>query len=535
MKRVRQIVFIAVFCLVGSAFFAPAKQVSAASKKVTKVSITNVVKSKRTMKKGTSFTFKTSITPTNATYKRLKWTSSKTSVATVSSSGKVTAKKNGKAVITATALDGSKKKASVTITVGTMVSKVTVKTKAGKKLSVGKGFSLATSVSPSKASNKGLVYSSSNKKIATVSSKGYVKAIAVPVGKTSATVTITVKSVDGSGKYAKYKVTVVKPSISTRAPASSIIVPTTVQKLIVGGTYQLAPVVTPAVGVTYKSSNTNVITVSAKGLVTAKGSGDAVVYVIAKDSTSSTAAVAFNVKTYAQIAINQNQFVAHMGSIYKAPSNSLPSYQVAGESGKFMGIECDVRETKDGEFVLIHDADISARTNGSGSVSSLTLAQIQAAAMNKGTNISAYPGLTIPTLKDYLYLCKAYGMKPVLHIKSVKNFANIVALLNEVGIKDQTIITGGLTYMQKFKAIDPTLNIYWLCYFTDANIETAAANGMHMNVDYTQYVTQARIEAAHARGIIVGAYTVNNIKSAKKLLNLGIDFVTTDLYDDIIF
>lgn len=87
--------------------------------------------------------------------------------------------------------------------------------------------------------------------------------------------------------------------------------------------------------------------------------------------------------------------------------------------------------------------------------------------------------------------------------------------------------------MQKFKAIDSSLNIYWLCYLTDSNIETAAQNGFHMNVDYSSYVTQTRIEAAHKKGLIVGAWTVNNMNTAKKLLNKGIDFITTDMYDAI--
>ena len=617
MKRVRQILFIAVFCLVSCAFLSPKEYVQAATKKVTKISITNVINGKRTIVKGSTLTLKTSISPSKATYKKLKWTSSKPSVAYVNQSGKVTARKNGTTVITATAIDGSKKKVSVTITVGTKVSKVSVTTVANQKIYVGKTLKLATSVAPSKASNKALVYSSSNNKIATVSSTGVIKAVGVPAGKSSASVTITVKAADGSGKYTKYKVTVLQPVKVIQAKKTSIVatpgskvpvpcsvspsnaykknldykssntnvatvsttgiistvslgsakitavatdgtgvkkditvdvvetittigVPTTIQKLVVGEAYTLEPVVAPtevaALGVTYTSSDPTILTVTSAGVVTGKKAGNASIYVKANDAVGTTATVAFNVKNYSDITYTNKQFVAHMGSIYVAPSNSLPSYKVAGESGKFMGIECDVRETKDGEFVLIHDADISARTNGSGSVSSLTLAQIQNATMNKGTNISKYPGLTIPTLKDYLYVCKVYGMRPVLHIKSVSSTGvqKIVNLLSEVGLKDQAIITGGLSYMNKFKAIDSKLNLYWLCYLTDSNIETAASLGYNLNVDYSQYVTQSRIEKAQAKGLIVAAYTVNSMNTAKKLFNKGIDFVTTDMYDAII-
>ncbi len=57
------------------------------------------------------------ITPSNAAKKSVKWTSSNTRIATVNSKGRVKAKKPGKVTITATATDGSKKKAKCIITV----------------------------------------------------------------------------------------------------------------------------------------------------------------------------------------------------------------------------------------------------------------------------------------------------------------------------------------------------------------------------------------------------------------------------------
>jgi uncharacterized protein YjdB len=80
---------------------------------VTKVKLN---KTKATLKKGKTLKLKATVTPTKA-YKKVTWKSSNTKVATVSSSGKVTAKKKGTATITCTAADGSGKKVTCKITV----------------------------------------------------------------------------------------------------------------------------------------------------------------------------------------------------------------------------------------------------------------------------------------------------------------------------------------------------------------------------------------------------------------------------------
>lgn len=128
----------------------------------------------------------------------VKWSSSNSSVATVSSKGKVTGKKRGTATITAS-LNGAKATCKVKVTIP--VSKITLN-KTTASLAKGKTVTLKATVSPSNAVKKTIKWTSSNSNIATVSSKGVVKGIA------KGTATITAKSTDGSGKKATCKVTV---------------------------------------------------------------------------------------------------------------------------------------------------------------------------------------------------------------------------------------------------------------------------------------------------------------------------------------
>lgn len=141
------------------------------------------------------------IKPATARVKKVIYTSSDTSIATVSKKGLVKAKKAGTAMITVKAADGSGTTAVCKIQVRQYVTKLVVKAP-GKTLEVGNAMQLRTTVTPSNASNTKVRYKSSDTSIATVSESGSVRAVA------PGTVTITVKAMDGSGKKAKITIVI---------------------------------------------------------------------------------------------------------------------------------------------------------------------------------------------------------------------------------------------------------------------------------------------------------------------------------------
>lgn len=168
--------------------------------KVSKVTLTGLSKQ---IAAGKKVKLSAKILPSAATNKKVQWKSSNTRVATVSQSGVVTMKKNsgGRSVtITATAKDGSKKKASYKITsMKGVVKKVTISGKKTIALKAGKTLKLKAKVtaSNSRKANKALKWTSSNTKYAKVTSAGKVKTYKAGKGKT---VKITAMATDGSGK-----------------------------------------------------------------------------------------------------------------------------------------------------------------------------------------------------------------------------------------------------------------------------------------------------------------------------------------------
>ena len=178
-------------------------------KKVKKITLNKTSVTLNRGAKNRTFQLKKAIKNKNATYKGVSWYSSNKNVATVNRNGKVTIKHRGKVVITVKAKDGSNKSAKCKFTVKQLVTKLSYNNKKQvKEVYKNKTIKFAVTVVPSNANNKGLTYSSSNKKVATVNSKGVVKGIK------AGTVTITAKAKDGSRKAVKLTVKVKNPPIS---------------------------------------------------------------------------------------------------------------------------------------------------------------------------------------------------------------------------------------------------------------------------------------------------------------------------------
>ncbi len=214
---------------------------------------------------GKSETLTATVAPDNATNKGVTWNSSDDKVATVSSSGKVTAKKAGKATITATA-DGKTAECAVTVKAATVPVSGVKLNQTKYTLNLGKSYTLKATVSPSNASNKDVTFSSSKKTVATVSSKGVVKA------KKVGTTTITVKTKDG-GKKATCKITVKRPVTKVKLNQTKL-------TLGVKETFTLKATVSPSNAtnkkVTYKSSKPSIVAVK-NGKLTAKKKGKATI------------------------------------------------------------------------------------------------------------------------------------------------------------------------------------------------------------------------------------------------------------------
>lgn len=229
--------------------------------------------SEATLEPGHKKTVTATVGPSNATSKSLVWSSSNSSVATVSK-GVITAVGKGTCIITCRSKFYSNISVSYKVTVKQAVTAVSMES--AVKLNENSTKRLTAKAVPNTASNARLSFKSSNASVAAVSSNGVITA------KSKGSCVITATATDGSGKSAKCRVTVVRPVTNVKLNAHTI-------SWNVGKKAHFRPTVTPTtasnISVKYTSSNTRVATVDSNGLLTAVGKGTCTVTCTAADGS----------------------------------------------------------------------------------------------------------------------------------------------------------------------------------------------------------------------------------------------------------
>ena len=134
---------------------------------------------------------------------------------------------------------------------------------------------------------------------------------------------------------------------------------------------------------------------------------------------------------------------AHRGEHHHYPENSLPSIQAAIDLGIDI-VEIDVRQTQDGQLILMHDKTINRTTNGTGKVTELTWEQLKPLRLkNPNGTLSNEP---IPTLKEVMLLAKD---KILVNLdKSQGIYPACVQVLKETDTEQQAILKGAGDPMQ---------------------------------------------------------------------------------------
>jgi glycerophosphoryl diester phosphodiesterase len=221
--------------------------------------------------------------------------------------------------------------------------------------------------------------------------------------------------------------------------------------------------------------------------------------------------------------------IAHRGAHREAPENTLASLEQAIEIGCDF-VELDVRRTKDGALVIMHDSSVNRMTNGKGRIADLTLAEIRKFEV-KSRHGAKWAGLKVPTFDEMLERAKGHMKIYVDHKQAPP--AEVLAAINRHGMRhDVVVYNGDVKTLREYKRLAPDVWIMPGHPKSIAAIEALAHDLKPETLDGSiDEWTQPQVEAAHRNGVQVwvdNRSQLDNEPGIKQAVELGVDAIQTD-------
>lgn len=226
------------------------------------------------------------------------------------------------------------------------------------------------------------------------------------------------------------------------------------------------------------------------------------------------------------------KFIAHRGLSGCYTENSVAAFKAAAERNYF-GIETDIRLTADNVFVTLHDGSTRRVGNKSMAVSSSTFEQLS------GVRLTAAAGnleeTRIPQLSEYIEVCKSRRVTAVIELKERlrhRDIKNLCSLLERLGYIESCIfISFEFENLFLLRLHYPRLSVQYLAKKVSFGLLfRLRLHKMDLDIKYSA-VNRELIEKCHAAGIRVNCWTVDRPSAAKRLIKMGVDYITTNILE----
>ena len=227
-------------------------------------------------------------------------------------------------------------------------------------------------------------------------------------------------------------------------------------------------------------------------------------------------------------------FIAHRGYSAFHRENSVASFRAAAEKS-FFGIETDVHVTKDGKYIIIHD-DITGRVAEKNmAVEETDFDTLRAIPLKVKNGEDTPEARTIPSLEEYINICKDYNKIAVLELKNHFEPAcikEIVEIIKKIGYLDNLIfISFDLPNLQEIKKIDENIKAQYLTtLYNNKLLDLLQENKLDLDIYYRE-LNKDRVAKLHELGIKVNCWTVDTLDVAQKLVDYGVDYITTNVIE----
>ncbi len=226
---------------------------------------------------------------------------------------------------------------------------------------------------------------------------------------------------------------------------------------------------------------------------------------------------------------------AHRGDNKVAPENTIPAFELAVEKGAHQ-IEFDVRRTKDGYLVVIHDARVDRTTDGSGHVAQMTFEEIRA--LDAGSWFAPeFAGVQVPTLAETLAVIPRAILCNV-HLKGDDELgAQVATTIVELDRLDHCFLACTLEQAEKAREVAPDIMI---CNMSRRGFdrELYIQDTIDFGAEFIQLVfrfgvenLEESVELLHKHDITVNVFGASEEENIRLLIEKGVDYILTDHLD----
>ncbi len=230
------------------------------------------------------------------------------------------------------------------------------------------------------------------------------------------------------------------------------------------------------------------------------------------------------------------RMIAHRGLSGLETENTHAAFVAAGNRSHF-GIETDVHKTRDGEFVVIHD-DTTARVAGDDlSVEGSTLQELRALLLKQRDGEKGRTDIRIPTLEEYIAICKHYDKTAVLELKNrfeKDDIAEVIRRIEAQGFLNRVVfISFWYENLLDLRELLPDQPVQFLTGVRDDwewLVNELASHRFGLDVQWGQ-VTEELVTRCHRAGVEVNCWTVDHPDDAARLIAMGVDYITSNILE----
>ena len=219
------------------------------------------------------------------------------------------------------------------------------------------------------------------------------------------------------------------------------------------------------------------------------------------------------------------KMIAHRGLSGLYVENTVSAFKAAGKA-TYYGIESDVHVTRDGKFIIFHD-DTTRR------LSRINL-EIEKTDYNT-LRLLPIKFHRMPSLTEYIRCCKNYGKIAVLELKNSMSRENIAGIINTISnldyLGDTVFISFSAQNLMYVREINADQTVQYLAdKFNQKVFDTLLSNRFDLDIHYTA-LNGDIVELCHDNRIKVNCWTVNEPADAERLIDYGVDFITTNILE----